>query len=457
MVLVAAVAALVGFWGLDQANIGPDELIYQDAGLRYVLGDTTPNPEHPPVAKYLLGVWQLVFGAGVTSARVLMGVVLVATTLVAFCWARAAFGATAGVVGAIMLATTHRVSGADFIDRQVLLDPFSVLFGLSGLALLWHWERQRRMAGALAAGALLALGMLSKASAATLLIAAVACLPWRELGRREVWGAMVAFAAAGIGTCLLAYAPLGGLTAVQAMLEFQGAHASAGHPIVVAGETFLHAPWYALVWFAGEVVGWLALAAVVGSALIAAGVRWRDRATRVLVLAATGPLLVLSASPVALPHYTSAWLWPVLLLSGVGVVEVWRRARSRIARVVAGGLGALLLVGPWTGVAHVVSIAPTGVARVDAAMAADPAPDGVVLTVQLSPWITDPNIDAAVTEDERTPGITAVIVGDDIRFPAPPTLLDAVAAVEEPLALDGVLVYLLDEELSALIGDGEAR
>lgn len=449
--IVIAAATLMGFWGIDQANVGADESIYQEAGLRYVQGDVSVNPEHPPVAKFLLGIWQLQFGAGITSARALMGVVLVLTALVAYLWMRAAFHGAAGALAAIVLATTHRVTGFDLIDRQVLLDPFSVLFGMSGLALLWQWERSRRLPLAICAGLLLAFAILSKASAATLLIAALACVPWRDLRERAVWTAMLAFAGTGVTTCLVVYAPLGGIEAVRAMVDFQSAHAAAGHPIVVAGTTYLHAPWYALAWFAGEVVGWPALAALGVAASTAIALGRRDRATRVLAVAAGATLLVLSASPVALPHYTAAWLWPVLLLSGVGLAEVWRRAHTPRARSIAVAFTAAVAIGPVTGLLHVLTIEPTGVGRIDEAMRLDPGPDGTVLTLQLSPWITDPNIEAPVTADEGAPGITAVAVGDDLRFPAAPGVLEAVAAAEHPVRIDDLDVYLLNDELSALL------
>lgn len=449
--IVLIVACAMGFWGLDRANIGPDELVYQQAGLSYALGDVSPNPEHPPVAKYLLGAWQLAFGAGVVSARALMGVVLVATALVAYAWLRAALGGPTALVGALLLATTHRVNGADFIDRQVLLDPFGVLFGVCALALLWQWERRRHVALAAAAGGFMALALLSKASAAILLIACLACVPWKHLRQGRVWLAMAAFAVTGIAVCLLAYAPLGGLTAVQEMIEFQAAHASGGHRIVVAGHEHLRAPWYALLWFGGEVVGWIALATIGAFAAAGVALRRQQRIVWVLAVAFLASLVLLSASPVALPHYTYTWLWPLLLLAGIGATAIWARAKGAPARVIAGAATAALLVGPVTGVAHIATLRPTGVALVDAAMQEDASPDGTVLTLQLSPLISDPNIDAPVTMDPAQLGITAIAVGEDTRFPPPPMLLELVAADETPIQLDDVELYLLDEPLDELL------
>ncbi|WP_347756314.1 glycosyltransferase family 39 protein [Agrococcus sp. ProA11] len=455
--VVLLVAAVMGFWALDQANIAPDELVYQRAGLAYVQGDTSANPEHPPIAKYLLGAWQLAFGTGVPSARVLMGCVLAAAVLVSYAWLRAAAGGSAAVIGAIMLAATHRVNGTDLIDRQVLLEPYSVLFGMSALALLWQWTRHRRALLAIGAGTLMALAILSKASAAVLLVAALACVPWRELGDRRVWRAVLGFAATGIAVCLLAYVPLGGIPAVLEMIEFQAEHAQNGHRIVIAGETHRFAPWYAPLWFGGEVVGWFALAAIVAWAGAAVVLRGRELIVRMLGLAAIATLVVMALSPVVLPHYTGAWLWPLLLLTGIGVPALWQRARRRGARVLAAVATACLLVGPITGVAHVLTLRPTGVALIDAAMLDDPAPDGTVLMVQLSPHATDPNVDAPVTTDPYLGDITAVAVGEDLRFTAPPEVLAVVMAAEEPALLDEVRLYLLDAPLDELLEDAGVR
>lgn len=448
---IVMLAAFVGFWGLGEANIGSDELIYQEAGVRYLQGDTSANPEHPPVAKYLLGLWQLVFGVGLTSARALLATVMVVTALVAFFWLRSAFDPVTALAGAAMLVTTHRVVGADFIDRQVLLDPFGIAFGIAGLALLWHWERTRRLPIAFLAGSLLGLAITSKASAATLLLGALACVPWRHIGRREVWSAVLAFGVAGVAACLMVYAPLGGVDAVATMVESQQRHAAEGHLIAVAGATYQHAPWFAVLWFGGETVGWLALISIVALAVVGVALTHRSRATRMIAAAGIASFIVLSASPVALPHYTWGWIWSPLLLSGIGIVALWRRARAVPARAVVGIAAALLLVGPVTGIAHVLSVAPTGVARIDQALADDPARDGTVLTLQLSTWITDPNVDAPVSTDPTAADITAVAIGQDLRFPADAELVDAIAREEPALTLDDVRLYILDDDLAALL------
>lgn len=451
LAVVATLAASVGFWAVDQANIGPDELIYQEAALRYVQGDMSANPEHPPVGKYLLGAWQVVFGSDIGSVRSLMGLVLVTTALIAFAWMRAAFGAATALTSTVLLITTHRVSGADFIDRQVMLDPFSVMFGLAALATLWWWERRRRPALAFVAGALMALAITSKASAATLLIGAMACVPWRELGAPVTWRAILSFAGAGVAVCFAVYLPVGGLDAVAAMLDFQRAHADEGHLISVAGHSYTHAPWFAALWFAGDVVGWVPLVATLAMAVVGASLCWRDRATRMLALGGLGTLVLISASPVVLPHYTLGWLWSPLLLAGVGLVALLERCKTIGARRLVAVAAIVLALGPLTGILHVATMRPTNVARVDSAMAADPAEDGVVLTLQLSSWITEPNIDAPVTEDPTDDGITAVVVGRDLRFPADPALLSFLDRSEEALQLDDVRLYLLDDELDLLL------
>ncbi|SFS14184.1 Dolichyl-phosphate-mannose-protein mannosyltransferase [Agrococcus baldri] len=452
-VVVLAVAAFIAFWRLDQANVGADETVYQRAGVAYLDGDLSLNPEHPPFAKLLLGLWQAVVGPGIDSARIAMGIVMVLTAAVAFLWIRAAVGTASAAAASLMLVTTHRVVGADFVDRQVLLDPFSILFGLVGLALLWRWNAHRQPWLAAIAGVALGLALLSKASAAAFLIGALVLVPWRALRQAQVWGSILAFAAAGIATCLVVYAPFGGVDAVASMIAWQAEHAERGHLVEIAGQTYRHAPWFAIAWLGGETVGWLALVAIALAAALGVVLERRLRAVLAIASAGAAAAVLLSASPVALPHYTIGWLWAPLLLSGIGIVALWRRVRSRRAGVIAGALTALLLVGPASGVVHVLSVSPTGVARIDAAMAADPAPDGAVLVLQLSRHVARPNIEAPFVEDPGADGVTAVAIGNDLRFPADPELVLLLERETQPVVLDDVVLYLLDEELDELLAE----
>lgn len=119
--------------------------------------------------------------------------------------------------------------------------------------------------------------------------------------------------------------------------------------------------------------------------------------------------------------------------------------------LVAAVPSALLLVGAVSGLWHVLTLEPHGVGIVDERMREDPRPDGTVLTIHVSPLITAPNIDAPVTVDPATDGITAVLVGEDVRHGAPqPALLEALDELEQPQELDGLLLYLLDDELDDL-------
>lgn len=473
---MAALAALVGLWRPAAATIGPDETVYQASGLAYVTGDLTPNPEHPPLAKVLMGLWQLAFGEGIVSVRVLMGLVLVATAMVAFLWLRAALGRAEALTATALLITMHRVAGADFVDRQVSLDPFAVLFGVTGLALLSRWRERPTVLLAVLAGAAFACAMLSKAVGAVFLAGALAAVPWRRLDARSTLLGIGAFAATGVAVCLAAFWPFGGLDAVAAMVEFQASHAERGHRVEIAGTVHQHAPLHAVAWLAGATVGVLPLVGIV-LGVTAACLAWRQPAARMLVVTAVATFVVLSLSPVALQHYTADWLWAAVLASGIGVVTLWRRAGgtvselaarvpARAARVparsarvpelvarvlVAAVPSALLLVGAVAGLWHVLTLEPRGVGLVDERMRVDPRPDGTVLTIHVSPLITAPNIAAPVTVDPATDGITAVLVGEDVRHGAPqPALLAALDALEQPQELDGLRLYLLDDELDDL-------
>nr|WP_181025651.1 hypothetical protein [Rathayibacter rathayi] len=64
-------AALIGtvlwalfqcFGNLSAANVFSDEPVYLAAGWDYLHGDVSANREHPPVAKYLIGLAQVLLG-----------------------------------------------------------------------------------------------------------------------------------------------------------------------------------------------------------------------------------------------------------------------------------------------------------------------------------------------------------------------------------------------------------
>ncbi len=56
------IAAINGLWRLGRADWKLDEAVYASAGWEAIHGRNGLNPEHPPFAKQLFGLSQLLFG-----------------------------------------------------------------------------------------------------------------------------------------------------------------------------------------------------------------------------------------------------------------------------------------------------------------------------------------------------------------------------------------------------------
>ncbi|WP_042726477.1 hypothetical protein, partial [Curtobacterium sp. B8] len=88
LAVVAGAGLFVAFWHLGAQTPHVDEFTYAGAGWQYVHGLLTANLQHPPTAKDLYGVAQLVLGKGVGSARVGAAAASFATGVVLYLWLR---------------------------------------------------------------------------------------------------------------------------------------------------------------------------------------------------------------------------------------------------------------------------------------------------------------------------------------------------------------------------------
>jgi hypothetical protein len=64
LVLIVVLAVFLALWRLDTASWNTGELIYREAGHRYLRGDYDYNREHPLLSKQLLGMSMAVLGDG---------------------------------------------------------------------------------------------------------------------------------------------------------------------------------------------------------------------------------------------------------------------------------------------------------------------------------------------------------------------------------------------------------
>lgn len=461
-------AALIGtfLWGLYQcfgnagaANVSSDEPVYLAAGWDYLHGDMSANLEHPPTAKYLIGLAQLLLGEGLLAGRIAAGAATFLTGVVLWFWLKRELGFVLALLpaGLFLLFPRTTAQGDTRIDRLALLEPFMVLFAVAAMAAAWEWARRRAAGGGggrliALAGALFALSVTSKLTTAVL--APVFVLPLLMAGgRRTAVRGFLAFSLAFAVTAVLAYLPVHPVEAIRYLLDFQSEHNADGHLIDVAGQAYQFPPWWANLWFTLTGIGPAALAILLVGCLLALVAR-RQRLLVAYLGGAAALLLVfhLVVSSVALPHYYEAWAWLLCALAGVGIAEALRDALA-LPRWIARPLG-VLLVGASVVVAAATSAGiaderPTGVARVAGVLHERGLDGGLVLMQGMSSGVYAPYLGDRYTTDPGSAGIVAIAIERSARFPVDPRVEEYLATDPEVLQLDGLELVLTDGPLPA--------
>ncbi|MEN3356617.1 MAG: hypothetical protein V7637_599 [Mycobacteriales bacterium] len=375
-------------WGLDEPT-------YTLAGRAYWHGNFTPNPEHPPLAKYLIGASQQLFGQTVTAARLPSALMLLVTGLVAWAWLARVGPPAAGPVAALLIWTLpvlatfpealDRAPDTHVLTRTAMLDPIAAGLSIAALAAGWWWLRSGRLAAAGCCGLLSALACAAKFPAALIIVvpAVAGCLaaaarpgsvPAR-LGRLAAHaGTWTAAAAGGVVAC---YAPMGWPGAVDNArrgVAQQRRHGSGGHLILVSGRPRVHGPWWInLAW---QHASWGTGLTVAAGAAVLLGLAARSGLTAYLAAAGLLPATLLAPlSGLALPHYLLLWR-PVLIVAAVvggtaGVHRLAGAARGRRAWRVAAVAVAVALAVPAAvsagrSVASLATLRPTGYAALPA-------------------------------------------------------------------------------------------
>jgi 4-amino-4-deoxy-L-arabinose transferase-like glycosyltransferase len=428
-------------WNISRANTMADEPIYASAGWSYLHGDFTPNLEHPPTAKYLMGLAQLLLGEGIFAARVLEVVVVMAGGLITFLWLRREIGWYGGLLagGMWLLLPRGILDDPTRIDRLALLDPIMVFFAVAAMASAWKWIRTGHWWWIASSGALMALSVTSKVSTAVILPAFLLLpLMFRRFKEAVIGGAV--FVAALIVVFVAVYAPLGVRSAVGYMLTFQGKHAAQGHTTEVAGVVSVFPPWWAGLWFQVQGTGTLVTGVVIVGVLCALAVK-PDRL--VVFIATAGALLLgfyLFVASVTLPAYYYAWMWPVYVLAAIGYARLAGLRPRPLALAAAGvAIGVVAFTGARLSL-ETAHIRPEGIARVDAELDRAQLDGDRLLIGMVSPSTYMPFFGDDATLDAAAGPFDAVFIGEDDRFPVDPSLLNFIATNPEDfdsIDLDG--------------------
>ncbi|MCU1655880.1 MAG: phospholipid carrier-dependent glycosyltransferase [Pseudonocardiales bacterium] len=348
-VVVAFWTVFQNFWNLSRPSSLVDEVGYARSGAWYmhhgmpssVFGGRLPailNLEHPPLAKLMFGLAQIVFGsASITSDRIVAATCTVAAAAIAAVWIARIAGPWTGLLAGALIGLLPMSVTPQLVrfGRDGMLDPVACAFVVAYLAILWEWWRQparTRRAWVLAAlgGAAVGLATASKengflaAVVPIVLVVAVA----RGAAAVRALQALTAVVVAG-AVFMASYLPLGDpISGIRYLVHFQTRHSAAGHIVFVDGHYTLHQPWWANFWFAEQGLGAPATVAVLGTAIAAVVLR-RDQIVAWCLAALVGPVVfhcVLAS--VTLPFYWAMWMPPLLVLSALGVVELVRRASA---------------------------------------------------------------------------------------------------------------------------------
>lgn len=159
-VLTTLWAVFQNFYKLGTAPIVADEPTYTSAAWRYVHGQvlapvpltggrpalTPDNFEHPPLAKYLFGLAQLVDGtpSGLTAARAISALATVLAGLAVAVWIGRAAGRWTGLLAGALLTVLPEPAGNSIgrFDRFAMLDPVASLFMVLSVVAAWEWSRR---------------------------------------------------------------------------------------------------------------------------------------------------------------------------------------------------------------------------------------------------------------------------------------------------------------------------
>ena len=361
-----AAGVFVSLYRVGTPSLILDEYFYRAAGLAYVAhGDFALNHEQVFFAKDLFGVSQLIFGSGLTAARVPAALAGLLTGVVLFAFGRRVAGLVAGAAAfAAWTLLPHPIYG-DFgnlavirMERYALLDPVMVLFLTIALACGWRWIQTGGWRWAVWCGLAGGLSAASKLTVVCVLPGIALCGVLMASDRRRSLRQAAAIAASVVLVVLVSYLPpLGNSpSSFGDLLHFQRLHEQLGHAVLIAGHVYHRAPWWAHLYWMWHSVGPVTTGVLLALALTAPFyVGWR--LGLYLWVAILAPLVYLSFFVgFGLPHYYLIWMAPFTLLAALGWASLWRG--GVIPRLASGLLAIPLVIAMVTTIANVATLRP---------------------------------------------------------------------------------------------------
>jgi 4-amino-4-deoxy-L-arabinose transferase-like glycosyltransferase len=330
LVLIVVLAVFLAIWRLDTASWNTGELIYREAGHRYLSGDYDYNREHPLLSKQLLGMSMAILGDSRWDVRLLPALLGLVTGILLVTLGTRLGGFPVGVAAGAIWWLLPQAPGVlvGRLDRYGLLEPPALCLDVAALLAAWWWGTTGRTPAAVLAGATVGLAASAKLVGVLVLPAVLVPTLWAPRSLRvRVVQATAALAAAAVGFLVPFLASGDGWTdLVGDAVVRQQAHAERGHAMLVAGTVYLHPPWWAHLWWQQQYLKTIGVVAL-WVATLGLALAWRAH-RRAVILAAAAlliPILVITLSPLKLPHYHLAWAAPQALAAGFGLAAAWRR------------------------------------------------------------------------------------------------------------------------------------
>jgi len=384
---LGALAAFVYFYRLGAASWLSDELYYREAASAYLDGDFSLNRENTLLAKYALGVVQLVAGDGQTTVRAPAAAAGLATGVALLLVGKRIGGWWAGIAAFALWCFLPRPEiigafdiGRIKIERYFRLEVFMGLFVALALLAAWRWSEKGGWRWAAAAGVAVGLAASSKAPGILVLPAVILLgLVSRPLDRRTLLQS-AAIAALAFGTVLVTYVPLGtdGLDAISDMFYVDDLRNNdITTPFIFFGTLYENPPWWANLWWQWKSLGAPAAVAVAACALAAPFVLPRRVLVLVGVALAVPLVFFMFRLNYALPYYYYAWQ-PQLML-GCALVLAALVARGGLMRWAAAAIAVPLVIAGLGTIRDVATNGPQDYAAVALEVGPELS-DGVVLT-----------------------------------------------------------------------------
>jgi 4-amino-4-deoxy-L-arabinose transferase-like glycosyltransferase len=351
-VAVAAAIAIFVVGGFDLVfrlgvpDWSTDEVTYKTAGwAAFHGGGMLADYETPPLAKHIIGVFEILLGRSEVPVRISAVVAAILTGLfLALIARRVAGGWAALATAAVWFALPH--PGTFKLERFALLDVFMAMFTTLGVLFAIVWGGSQKWRWVVAAGAALGLATACKQPGALALVPiGIFVLAGGAFSVRSFLQ-LSALAATAAGAFVAAYIPVINQMPAQVryMMEFQIRQRARGHAVLVGSHIYAHPPWWATLrwqWDASWVLA-LCYAFAIIIAVVVAAHRDFNVALLLGVLAINiGFFAFVSRN--ALPHYPYAWAPVLAVITGLAVSDLARRGGwARIGAVVI----ALALVAP---------------------------------------------------------------------------------------------------------------